>query len=116
MRDGEVNRLSVEPSGLISARVIVPHATLEEDKAWGRSDCGGRHDGRTLALRRVGDTREEGLQPFLLATGRQRDAISQHRGLSSGVASGKSSGSRYAYGWVETSTPLSSCTHSWCYF
>jgi hypothetical protein len=32
----------------------------------------------------------------------------QHRGLSSGVASGKSAGSRYPYGWVETSTPLSS--------
>ena len=38
-----------------------------------------------------------------------RDAVSQHRGLSSGVASGKSAGSRWAYGWVETSTPLSSC-------
>jgi hypothetical protein len=37
--------------------------------------------------------------------------ISGHRGLISGVASGKSSRSRYAYGWVETSTPLSSCFH-----
>jgi hypothetical protein len=76
-----------------------------------------RADARgTLALRRVSDSREEGLQPSLLVTGRQRDAVSQHRGLSSGVASGKSAGSRYAYGWVETSTPLSSCTHFWCYF
>jgi hypothetical protein len=35
-----VNRPSVEPSGLISARVIVPHATSREDKAYGRSDWG----------------------------------------------------------------------------
>jgi hypothetical protein len=69
----------------------------------------------TLALHRVGDSREEGLQPSLLVTGRQRDVVSQHRGLSLGVASGKSAGSRYTYGWVEMSTPLSSFTHSWCY-
>jgi hypothetical protein len=71
-----------------------------------RVDAGG-----TLALRRVNDSREEGLQPSLLVTDRQRDAVSQHCGLSSGVASGKSAGSRYAYGWVETDTPLSSRTH-----
>jgi hypothetical protein len=54
-----------------------------------------RADARgTLALRRVSDSREEGLQPSLLVTGRQRDAVSEHRGLSSGVASGKSFGSR----------------------
>ena len=47
----------------------------------------------TLALRRVGDSIEEGLQPSLLVTGRQRDVVSQHCGLSSGVASGKSTGS-----------------------
>jgi hypothetical protein len=47
MRDGEVNRLSVEPSGLISARVIAPHATSQEDKAWGRSDSGGRREGNS---------------------------------------------------------------------
>jgi hypothetical protein len=47
----------------------------------------------TLALHRVSDSREEGLQPSLLVTGRQRDAVSEHRGLSSGVASGKSVGS-----------------------
>jgi hypothetical protein len=72
-----------------------------------------RADARgTLAfLRRVSDSRGEGLQPSLLVTGRRRDAVSRHRGLSSGVASGKSAGSRYAYGWVETSTPLSSRTH-----
>jgi hypothetical protein len=45
-------------------------------------------------LRRVSDRREEGLQPSLLVTGRQGDAVSEHRGLSSGVASGKSFGSR----------------------
>jgi hypothetical protein len=66
----------------------MPHATSQEDKVYGRSDRGG-----TLALRRVGDSREEGLQPSLLVTGRQRDTVSQHRGLSSGVASGKSTGS-----------------------
>jgi hypothetical protein len=48
----------------------------------------------TLELHRVSDSREEGLQPSLLVTGRQRDAVSQHCGLSSGVASGKSTGSR----------------------
>ena len=70
---------------------------------------GRRADARgTLALRRVSDSREEGLQPSLLVTGRQRDTVSQHHGLSSGVASGKSIWNRYAYGWVETSTPLSS--------
>jgi hypothetical protein len=48
----------------------------------------------TLAfLRRVRDSREGGLQPSLLVTGRQRDTVSEHRGLSSGVASGKSFGS-----------------------
>jgi hypothetical protein len=36
-----VNRPSVEPSGLIGARVIVPHATSREDKAYGRSDGRG---------------------------------------------------------------------------
>ena len=45
------------------------------------------------ALRRVSDSREGGLQPSLLVTGKQRDAVSEHRGLSSGVASGKSTGS-----------------------
>jgi hypothetical protein len=38
---------------------------------------GGGADARgTLALRRVSDSREEGLQPSLLVTGRQRDAVS----------------------------------------
>ena len=40
MRDGEVNHPSVEPSGLTSVRKIVPHATSQEDKVWGRSDWG----------------------------------------------------------------------------
>jgi hypothetical protein len=40
MRDGEVNRPSVEPSDLTSGREIAPHATSQEDKAWGRSDWG----------------------------------------------------------------------------
>jgi hypothetical protein len=71
-----------------------------------------REDARgNLALHRVSDSREEGLQPSLLVTGKQRDAVSEHRGLRSGVASGKSTGICYAYSWVETSTPLSSCTH-----
>jgi hypothetical protein len=48
----------------------------------------------TLELRRVSDSREEELQPSLLVTGRQRDAVSKHHGLSSRVASGKSIGSR----------------------
>jgi hypothetical protein len=50
--------------------------------------------GTLAVLRRVSDSREEGLQPSLLVTGRQGDAVSEHRGLSSGVASGKSFGSR----------------------
>jgi hypothetical protein len=33
MRDGGVNRPSVELLGLTSAREIVPHATSQEDKA-----------------------------------------------------------------------------------
>jgi hypothetical protein len=71
-----------------------------------------RGDARgTLALCRVGDSRKEGFQPSLLVTSRQRDTVSEHRGLSSGVASGKSAGSRYAYGWVETST-LSTVAHT----
>jgi hypothetical protein len=40
MRVGEVNRPSIEPSGLTSTREIAPHTTLQEDKAWGRSDWG----------------------------------------------------------------------------
>jgi hypothetical protein len=36
-----VNLPSIEPLGLISVRVIMPHATSQEDKVWGRSDCGG---------------------------------------------------------------------------
>jgi hypothetical protein len=76
-----------------------------------------REDARgALALCRVSDSREEGLQPSLLVTGRQRDAVSTTSWSQLGVASGKSTGSRYAYGWVETSTPLSSYTHFWCYF
>jgi hypothetical protein len=90
-----VNLPSVEPSGLISARVIAPHATSQEDKAWGRSDCEGADARENSGITcRVSDSREEGLQPSLLVTGKQRDAVSQHRGLSSGVASGKSAGSR----------------------
>jgi hypothetical protein len=62
-------------------------------------------------LRRVSDRRREdcNLRSWILAD--RETQVSGHRGLSSGVASGKSSRSRYAYGWVETSTPLSSCFH-----
>ena len=42
MRDGEVNYPSVEPSGLTNAREIAPHATSQEDKAYGRSDWRGQ--------------------------------------------------------------------------
>ena len=70
MRDGMVNRPSVDPSGLIDARVIVPHATSQEDKAWGRSNSKGADARGTLALRRVSDRKEEGLQPSLLVTGK----------------------------------------------
>ena len=38
MRDGMVNRPSVESSGLIDARVIMPHTTSREDKAYGIDD------------------------------------------------------------------------------
>jgi hypothetical protein len=41
MRDGMVNRSSVDSSGLIGVRVIVPHATSQEDKAYGRIDFEG---------------------------------------------------------------------------
>jgi hypothetical protein len=80
----------------------------EVEAIW-RADARG-----TSALRRVSDSREEGLQPSLMVTIRQRDTVSEHRGLISGLASGKSAGSRYAYGWVEMSTPLSSCTLFQC--
>jgi hypothetical protein len=42
MRDGMVNRPSVEPSGLIGERVILPHATSRKDKAYGGSDGRGK--------------------------------------------------------------------------
>jgi hypothetical protein len=45
-----VNRPSVEPSGLIGARVIVPHTTSREDKAYGRSDGRGADARGTLAI------------------------------------------------------------------
>jgi hypothetical protein len=70
-----VNHPSVEPSGLTSARVIVPHATSQEDKAWGRSNGEGGREGRTLVICRVSDSREEGLQPSLLVTGEQRCSL-----------------------------------------
>ena len=40
-----VNHPSVESSGLIGARVIVPHATSREDKVYGRSDGRGQTRG-----------------------------------------------------------------------
>ena len=65
-----VNHPFVEPSGLIGARVIMPHATSQEDKAYGRSDCAGADARGTLSLGRASDSREGGLQPSLLVTGR----------------------------------------------
>ena len=47
MMDGMVNRPFIEPSGLISVRVIVPHATSQEDKAYGKRDFEGRHEGNS---------------------------------------------------------------------
>jgi hypothetical protein len=95
MRDGEVNRPSVEPSGLTSAREIAPHATSQEDKAWGRSDWGGDARGERELWRYaewvIAERKESNLRSWSLEN---RDAVSQHRGLSSGVASGKSAGSR----------------------
>ena len=56
-----MNRPSVEPSDLTSTREIVPHATSQEDKAWGRSDWGQtRGERRTLAICKVSDSIEEG--------------------------------------------------------
>ena len=72
----------------------------------GRADVRGN-----LELCRVSDSKEEGLQPLLLVTGRQRDAVLEHHGLNSGVTSGKSAGSRYAYGWLETNN-LSVVAHT----
>jgi hypothetical protein len=62
-------------------------------------------------LRRVSDCRRKDCNLRSWALADRETQVSGHRGLSSGVASGKSSRSRYAYGWVETSTPLNSCFH-----
>ena len=59
------------------------------EEAINREDMRG-----TMTLCKLSDSREEGLQPSLLVIGRQGDAISEHRGLISGVASGKSVGNR----------------------
>jgi hypothetical protein len=58
----EVNHPSIQPSGLTSTRVVITHATSQEDKAWGRSDWGGgvRREGRALTICKVSDSREEG--------------------------------------------------------
>ena len=45
-----VNHPSIEPSGLIDVRVIVPHATSREDKAYGRSDGEGADTRGTLEI------------------------------------------------------------------
>ena len=95
MRDGEVNHPSVEPSGLTIVREIAPHATLQEDNAWGRSDWGADARGeRELWLYAewvIAERKESNLRSWSLAN---RDAVSQYRGFSLGVASGKSAGSR----------------------
>jgi hypothetical protein len=54
----------------------------------------------------IAERKDCNLRSWSLADGEMQSR--QHRGLSSGVASGKSAGSRYAYSWVETSTPLNS--------
>jgi hypothetical protein len=68
---------------------------------------GGRHEGNSSKF--YAERKDCNLHSWALADGEMQ--VSGHRGLSSGVASGKSSRSRYAYGWVETSTPLSSRFH-----
>jgi hypothetical protein len=51
IRDGEVNRPFVDPSGLTSAREIALHATSQEDKAWGEKRLGADvRGGRELWL------------------------------------------------------------------
>ena len=93
MRDGEVNRPSIESLGLTSVREIVPHATSQEDKAWGEKRLGEDARGeRELWLYVewvIAERKESSLRSWSLENG---DAVSQHRGLSSGVASGKSAG------------------------
>jgi hypothetical protein len=95
-----------------SARVIVPHATSREDKAYGWNDCGGGREGNSgnfYAEWVIAEREDCNLRSWTLED--RKTQVSGRRGLSSGVASGKSSRSRYAYGWVETSTPLSSRFH-----
>jgi hypothetical protein len=55
-----VNRPSVELLGLIGVRVIMPHETSREDKAYGRSDGRGQTRGELwkFFLHRVSDSRE----------------------------------------------------------
>jgi hypothetical protein len=73
---------------------------------------GGRREGNSgIFLRRVSDRRRKDCNLRSWALADRETQVSGHRGLSSGVASGKSIRSHYAYGWVETSTPLSSCFH-----
>jgi hypothetical protein len=90
-----VNHPSVEPSCLTSAREIAPHATSQEDKAWGEKQLGADARGeRELWLYAewvIAERKESNLRSWSLEN---RDVVSQHRGLSSGVASGKSAGSR----------------------
>jgi hypothetical protein len=91
---GGLNHPSVEPSGLTSAREIVPHTTSQEEKCVRekRKGADAREGGRTLEICRVSDSREGESNPRSRSL-ENRDAVSQHRGLSSGVASGKSIGS-----------------------
>jgi hypothetical protein len=84
MRDGEVNHPSIEPSGLTSTREIMPHATSQEDKVWGRSDWGDMRGERELwqyAEWVIAERKESNLRSWSLEN---KDIVSQHRGLSSG--------------------------------
>jgi hypothetical protein len=72
----------------------VPHTTLQEDKAWGEKRLGADTMGGRELWQYVEwvivERKESNLHSWSLE---KRDAVSQHRGLISGVASGKSAGS-----------------------
>ena len=77
----------------------------------GTIDGGGREGNSGIVTQSEGS--QEGgdcnLRSWTLAD--RETQVSGNRGLGSGVASGKSIWSRYAYGWEEMSTPLSSRYH-----
>ena len=113
MVDGMVNSPFMEPSGPI--RREGNRATCDLARGYGvrlKRWKGGRREGNSGDFSMQSEWSQEkdcNLRSWTLED--RKTQVSGHRGLSSGVASGKSSRSRYAYGWVETSTPLSSRLH-----